>query len=82
MNVRRIKSQVSKLKAVGAGAVGLAMRHRWLAIAVVCGVLVLTPLLTGSPEVFLLNMVGLGLIALLVRRIAMAVQRPRRRGRR
>ena len=82
MNVERIKFQVSKLKAVGGGAVGIVTRHRRIAAAVVGGALVLTPLLTGSPEVFLLNMVGIGLIALLVRRTAMAVQRRHRKGRR
>ena len=82
MNVESIKSRVSKLKVVCGGAVGLAMRHKKIVAGVVGGALVLTPVLTGSPEVFLLNMAGMVLAALLVRRIAMAVQRRGRRARR
>ena len=81
MNVKRIRSQVSKLKAVAAAAVGPTMRHGRIAASLVGGVLLLTPLMTGNGEVFLLNLAGLGLIALLVRRIAMALRRRGRRGR-
>ena len=81
MNVERIKSQVSKLKVVG-GGVGLAMKHKKIAVGVVGGALVLTPVLSGSPEVFLLNMAGLVLAVLVVRRIVLAVQHRGRRARR
>ena len=82
MTVKSIKSRISNLRAVGVAAVGFPMRHRQMAAAVVAGVLILTPMLTGSPEVFLLNLAGLGLAILVARKIAMAVRRRGRRGKR
>ena len=49
--------------------VGFAVRHKRLTVAVVIVVLLVGPLaLTGDGEVFVLNAVGLGIAALIVRR--------------
>ena len=51
--------------------VGFAVRRRRITIAVVAALLLFVPLaLTGDGEVFVLNAVGLGIAALIVRRIA------------
>ncbi len=57
------------IRFIGA-VVGFAMRRRRLSIAVVIVALLVVPLaLTGDGEVFVLNAVGLGLAALIVRRL-------------
>ena len=50
--------------------VGFAVRRKRLTVAVVAVVLLVVPLaLTGDGEVFVLNAVGLGIAALIVRRL-------------
>ena len=51
--------------------VGFVVRFRRLSIAVVVALLLVMPLaLTGDGEVFVLNAVGIGIAALVVRRLA------------
>ena len=47
-------------------------RHKRLTLAVVVALLILAPLLNGSGGTFFLNLVGLGIAALVVRRIVQA----------
>ena len=57
------------IRFIGA-VVGFAMRRRRLSIAAVIVALLVVPLaLTGDGEVFVLNAVGLGIAALIVRRL-------------
>ena len=57
------------IRFIGA-VVGFAMRRRRLSVAVVIVALLVGPLaLTGDGEVFVLNAVGLGIAALIVRRL-------------
>ena len=57
------------IRFIGA-VVGFAVRRRRLTVAVVIAVLLFGPLaLTGDGEVFVLNAVGLGIAALLFRRL-------------
>ena len=50
--------------------VGFAVRHKRLTVAVVAALLLVAALaLTGDGEVFVLNAVGLGIAALVVRRL-------------
>ena len=79
MNLTKLRSQASRLKNYAAGVAGAVLRRRRLTVVAVAGVLILTPLLTGDGEVFLLNMVGLGLAALILRRITMMTTRRRHR---
>ena len=62
------------LKRVGriVGAViGFAVRRRRLSVAVVVVLLLVVPLaLTGDGELFVLNALGIGMAALIVRRLA------------
>ena len=51
--------------------VGFAVRRRRMTVTVVVALLLVVPLaLTGDGEVFVLNAVGLGIAALVVRRLA------------
>ena len=51
--------------------VGFAVRRRRMPVAVVVAALLVGPLaLTGDGEVFVLNALGLGIAALIVRRLA------------
>ena len=51
--------------------VGFAVRRKRLTVAVVVALLLIGPLaLTGDGEVFVLNALGLGIAALIVRRLA------------
>ena len=50
--------------------VGFAMRRRRMTVTVVVALLVVPLALTGDGEVFVLNAVGLGIAALIVRRLA------------
>ncbi len=51
--------------------VGFAVRRRRLTVAVVIAVLLIAPLaLTGDGELFVLNVVGLGIAAVTLRRLA------------
>ena len=55
--------------------IGFAVRRRRLSVAVVVALLLVMPLaLTGDGEVFVLNAVGIGIAALVVRRIARLVR--------
>ena len=57
------------IRFIGA-VVGFAVRRRRLSVAVVIVALLVVPLaLTGDGEVFVLNAVGLGIAALLFRRL-------------
>ena len=57
------------------GVIGLAVRRRRLSVAVVVALLLVMPLaLTGDGEVFVLNAVGIGIAALVVRRVARLVR--------
>ena len=57
-------------RVIGA-VVGSAVRRRRLTVAVVVAALLVGPLaLTGDGEVFVLNALGLGIAALIVRRLA------------
>ena len=47
-------------------------RHKRLTLALAVGLLIVLPLLTGSGGVFFLNLLGLGIAALVVRRIVLA----------
>ncbi len=51
-------------------------RHKRLTMALAVGLLIVAPLLTGSAGgVFFLNLIGLGIAALMVRRIVQAANR-------
>ena len=53
-------------------------RHKRLTLALAVGLLILAPLLTGSGGgTFFLNLIGLGIAALVVRRIVQAGNRSR-----
>ena len=57
------------IRFIGA-VVGFAVRRKRLSVAVVIVALLVVPLaLTGDGEVFVLNAVGLGIAALIVRRL-------------
>ena len=60
-----------RVRQVIGAIVGIVVRRRRLTVAVVIAVLLVVPLaLTGDGEVFVLNAVGLGIAALIVRRLA------------
>ena len=82
MNVMQLRSAVSRSKKFGSVVVGSVLQRRRLAIAVAVGVLILLPLLSGDPEVFVLNAVIIGLAALLIRKLVMTRRRQRRKARR
>ena len=57
------------IRFIGA-VVGFAVRRRRMTVAVAVALLLVVPLaLTGDGEVFVLNAVGLGIAALIVRRL-------------
>ena len=59
-----------------ARVVQFVRRHPRASIAVAVGLLIPAPLLTGSGgEAFFLNLIGLGIVALIVRRIVRANER-------
>ena len=68
MHVKDIKAKVRRVAGVAVRAGGFVRRHKRLTIAVVVAALLFAPLLTGDGELFVLNAVGLGLGALLLRR--------------
>ena len=71
MHVKDILATVPKVKGVAVGFGGFLRRRKRLTVAVVVAALLLAPLLlTGDGEVFVLNAVGLGFGALLLRRFA------------
>ena len=76
----RGKERVVQVKAVAVGFGGLIGRHKRLTLAVALS-LVGPLLLTGDGELFALNLVGLGIGALLLRLfpVRRSVRRPYRR---
>ena len=71
MRVKDIQATVPKVRGVAVGFGGFLRRRKRLTVAVVVAALLLAPLLlTGDGEVFVLNAVGLGFGALLLRRFA------------
>ena len=79
MNVTDIKATVPKVAGVAVKAGGFIGRHERASIAGAVALLLFAPLLTGDGELFVLNAVGLGLGALLLRRfVPRSVRRFRR----
>ncbi|MDE2844796.1 MAG: hypothetical protein OXN21_15670 [Chloroflexota bacterium] len=71
-----IGDRLVQFKAVAATVVGFIKRHKRASVAAVVGLLIVFPLLRGSGgEAFFLNLVGLGIAALVVRRIMRAGDR-------
>ena len=74
----RINERFTQIKAVVVTVVGFIKRHKRASIAVAVALLIAGPLLTGTGgETFFLNLVGLGIVALVVRRIMRANERRR-----
>ena len=72
----RIRERFTQIKAVAVAVVGFIRRHKRASIAVAVALLIAGPLLTGTGgETFFLNLVGLGIVALVVRRIVRANER-------
>lgn len=62
---------LKRVRQVIGAIVGIVVRCRRLTVAVVIAALLVVPLaLTGDVEVFVLNAVGLGIAALIIRRLA------------
>ena len=69
----RINERFTQIKAVVVTVVGFIRRHKRASIAVAVALLIAGTLLTGTGgETFFLNLVGLGIVALVVRRIMRA----------
>ena len=72
----RIVDTLAQLKAAVVAAVGFIKRHPRVSIAAAVALVILGPLLAGSGGgAFFLNLVGLGIAALVVRRIMRANDR-------
>ncbi len=72
----RIKERFNQGKTFTLKVFGFIRRHKRASIAVAVALLIAGPLLTGTGgEAFALNLVGLGIIALVVRRIVRASDR-------
>ena len=72
----RIRERFTQIKAVAVAVVGFVKRHKRASIAVAVALLIAGPLLTGTGgETFFLNLIGLGIVALVVRRIVRATER-------
>ena len=72
----RIRERFTQIKAAAVAVAGFIRRHKRASIAVAVALLIAGPLLTGTGgEAFALNLVGLGIIALVVRRIVRASDR-------
>ena len=73
-----IKERFTQVKAVAVKVAGFIRRHPRASIAVAVVLLIAGPLLTGNGgETFFLNLVGLGIAALVVRRVMRANDRRR-----
>ena len=73
-----IGDRLVQLKAAAVAVVGFIKRHPRASVAAVVALLILGPLLTGSGGgAFFLNLVGLGIAALVVRRVMRAGNRRR-----
>ena len=71
-----IRDRLVQLKTVAVAVIGFIRRHPRASIAAAVALLILGPLLTGSGGgAFFLNLVGLGIAALVVRRIMRANNR-------
>ena len=71
-----IKEWFTQLKAVAVKVAGFIKRHKRASIAAALVLLIAGPLLTGTGgETFFLNLAGLGIVALVVRRIVRANDR-------
>ena len=71
-----ITERFTQVKTVAVKVAGFIKRHPRASIAVAVGLLIAGPLLTGAGgEGFFLNLVGLGIAALVVRRIMRASDR-------
>ena len=82
MNVTKLRSAVSRFKKYGGVVARPVLRHRRPAMAMALGVLILLPLLSGHPEVFVLNAIIIGLAALVIRKLVMPGRKQQRRTRR
>ena len=72
----RIRNRLVHIKAAAASVVGFIKRHKRASIAVGLALLIAGPLLTGTGgETFFFNLIGLGIVALVVRRIVRANER-------
>ena len=72
----RIIDRLAQLRAVAVAVVGFIKRHPRASIAAAVALVIAGPLLTGSGGgAFFLNLVGLGIAALVVRRIMRANDR-------
>ena len=71
-----IKERFNQVRTFTIKVVGFIKRHKRASIAVAVALLIAGPLLTGTGgEAFFLNLVGLGIVALVVRRIVRANER-------
>ena len=77
MNVTKLRSAVSRFKKYGGVVTRPVLRRRRLAMAMAVGILLLLPLLSGDPEVFVLNAVVIGLAALVIRKLVTTRRRQR-----
>ena len=72
----RITERFTQIKAGAVVAVGFIRRHKRASIAGALALLIAGPLLTGTGgETLFLNLIGLGIVALVVRRIVRANER-------
>ena len=72
----RISDRLVQIKAVAMAVGSFISRHKRASLAVAVALLIAGPLLTGTGgETFFLNLVGLGIVALVVRRIMRAHDR-------
>ncbi len=75
-----IKDRLVQLKAAAVSVVRFIKRHKRASITVAVVLLIAGPLLTGTGgETFFFNLVGLGIVALVVRRIVRANERKQAR---
>ena len=76
----RIKERSIQLKTLAVKIVGFVKRHPRASIAVAAALLIAGLLLTGNGgEAFILNLVGLGIAALVIRRVMRANNRRKAR---
>ena len=72
----RIRDRLVQIKAAAVSVGGFIRRHPRASVAVGVTLLIAGPLLTGTGgETFFLNLIGLGIVALVVRRIMRANER-------
>ena len=72
----RIRDRHVQIKAVAGRVGGFIRRHPRASVVVGVALLIAGPLLTGTGgETFFLNLIGLGIVALVVRRIMRANER-------